>query len=925
MRALNLARARLNAGTSVPPVKADTQPDATVGMKPRAAPPTPEPALATDPDPRAEPAVPTGPIGSNTPNVVAKPAEPAPGAGPSPTGDQARPVIGAAAEAPPGEHVPGELANETATATVTASRIGERARLRLPTSTGAGLVSAVAVRRVLVGLMVRALVLIALLVPVALGAGLLPKTIVEKIKRAPEALIDIPLSTDRIPLTSIVRDRTGAALAYVYDQYRLPVRADQISEAMKSAVIAVEDRRFYSDPGVDPLATLRAVLHDSGGGSRQGASTISQQYVKNYLINVVDRGHPVSQQSDRADTLARKLREAQMAIRLDHTMTKNDILTGYLNLVEFSGNVYGVAAAAAAYFHTTAAGLSVPQAALLAGMVNNPNLYNPYVHPQHATDRRNLVLDDMVATGSLTSAQGAQAKASALGVVPGGPTVPGGSCLAAAADAGFFCDYVLSYLRRAGVSTDQLDTGGYTITTTMDPPDSAAIKSAVELNVPTAQPGVANTFALIKPQDGQHQVLAMVANRNLGTAATQGQTSTNIVSEPSNVFGAGSSFKIFTTAAALEQGRVGFTTELANPGSGCFTPPNANRYTHCYPVANDGESYPNPISLQNALASSPNVAFVDLETKVGMSAVLAMAQRLGLRHTLATNLAGTTPITDPANPRSRDPHYNQAQSRYFQNLLSFTLGDSPVSTLEMANVSATLIDGGTWCPPTPILSISDRYGRAVPLAQQPCEQVVSKKLADTLLAGLSQDTKTGTSAAAAAAAGWNRPDIGKTGTTNQSESVTFVGGVNGYAASSMLFADGAHPTELCPGPPVHLGNCGNGAFGGTAAAPPYFQAMNHILGAAPNQPIPGPDPDYLHPTPHPALVPSTIGQSHPAAEHTLTNAGYPSTTAPIASPEPRGQVIAQTPQGNVTAGTPITLYTSTGPIQSPHAPAGSGP
>ncbi|HEX4358880.1 MAG TPA: penicillin-binding protein [Pseudonocardia sp.] len=686
--------------------------------------------------------------------------------------------------------------------------------------------------------------LAAMLSPGAIGLGLLSNKLADSAHGSTAGLSDSRLAADQMPLTTTVLDRTGAPLAYLYDQYRLPATFEQIADSMKAAIISIEDRRFYEEEGIDPLATLRAALHNSSGGSLQGASTITQQYVKNYLINVVDRDDPAAQAADRADTVVRKLREAQLAVQLNRSMPKNDILTGYLNLVEFAGNIYGVGSAAAAYFHTTPAQLTVPQAALLAGMVNNPNLYNPYSHPQQALARRNLVIDAMVSTGALPSSAAEAAKAAPLDVVPNGPTVPGGNCFSAAPDAGFFCDYVVSYLRGAGFTTDQLDTGGYTITTTMDPAAASAMKTAVEQNVPPAQDGVANTFALIKPQDGGHQVVAMVANRNLGTDARAGGTVTNIVANASNVFGAGSSFKIFTTAAALEQGMVGFDSELPNPNSDCFVPEQADRNTKCYPVSNDG-NYADPISLQSALATSPNVAFVNLESKVGTPAVVRMAERLGLRQTMRTNAAGGTPITDPGNPLAKRPQYNEPQSKYYQGLLSFTLGVSPVSTLEMANVAATLMDGGKWCPPSPVVGVTDRSGRRISVAQQPCEQAISTGLADTLLAGLSKDTTAGTSAAAASAARWTRPDIGKTGTTNDSESVAFVGGVNGYGASSMLFADGRHPRTLCPGPPVHLGDCGHGAFGGTVAAPPYFKAMTKILAGQPNRPIPGPDPAYV--------------------------------------------------------------------------------
>jgi membrane peptidoglycan carboxypeptidase len=777
--------------------------------------------------------------------------------------------------------------------------------------------------RFVVGALALGITLAVMVAPAAIGLGLVTNRISDSADRVSADLATARLDTDRIPLITTVLDRTGAPLAYLYDQYRLPARFDQISDAMKAAIISVEDRRFYSDHGLDPLAAVRAVAHNSAGGSLQGASTITQQYVKNYLINVVDRDSPANQQADQADTVARKLREAEMAVRLDRAKSKDDILTGYLNLVEFSGNIYGVGAAAAAYFRTTPAALTVPQAALLAGMVNNPNQYNPYTHPQGATDRRNLVIDAMVSAGSLTPAQAAPAKASPLGVVAGGPLVPGSSCLSAAPDAGFFCGYVVSYLRGRGFSAQELQTGGYTIHTTMDPRASAVSKAAVEHNVPTDQDGVANTFALISPQDGGHQVLAMVANRNLGTNAAVGETSANIVANASNVFGAGSAFKIFTTAAALERGVVGLDSELRNPYSACFTPPLTNRYTHCYPVQNDGTSYPDPISLSTALATSPNVAFVDLERRTGMSSVLDMARRLGLRHSLHTNDAGGAPVRDPDDPRARDPRYNEPQLSYFRNLLSFTLGVSPVSTLEMANVSATLLDNGRWCPPDPVLSVTDKDGRPVPFAQRPCEQVVAPGLAATLRAGLGQDTRIGTSATAANNAHWTRPDIGKTGTTNSSESVAFVGGVDGYAASSMLFADGRRPRELCPGPPVHLGDCGHGAFGGTVAAPPYFDAMNQLLAGVPDQPASVPDPVFRDAGNHGAVVPSVVGAPSGDAERTLTARGYPVQVTSEASRAPAGQVVGQSPAGNVAPGTPITLYASSGqapaiaPTESP--------
>jgi membrane peptidoglycan carboxypeptidase len=671
--------------------------------------------------------------------------------------------------------------------------------------------------------------------PVAMGAGLLSNQVSDSVDG-----ISATLASSEQPLVTTVTDRDGNPIATLFDQYRVPVTYDRIAPTMTAAIVSVEDRRFWSEGGVDPKGMVRAALHDSSGGGTQGGSTITQQYVKNYLINVVDRNNKAAQYADKADTLARKLREAKIAVQLGQSESKEDILTGYLNVVEFTGNVYGVKAAAQAYFHTTPDKLTVPQAAVLAGMVNNPNLYNPYTHPQQALERRNLVIDDMVANRMLAENDAEVAKASPLGVVDNGPDIPSSTCMGAPADAGFFCAYAESYLQQAGFTVDQLDTGGYTIKTTLDPVVSQTVKNAVDANVPTTQDGVANAFAVIRPGQNTHEVLAMVANRDYGTDPARGETSTNIVANASNVFGAGSSFKIFTSAAALESGKAGLDTPLPNQSGQCFVQPGANNHTAPYCVQNDGTNSPDPISLRDGLATSPNVAFVGLESQVGMPAVLDMARRLGLRTTLSTNDAGATP-----DPTSSDPQHSEPQSQYFSNKLSFTLGNSPVSPLEMANVSATLMSGGVWCPPNPILSVTDRYGKAVPVKQQSCEQVVPTGLANTLEAGLSQDTISGTSASAARAAGWSHQDIGKTGTTQESESVAFVGGVDDYAVASMVFADGPHPAEICPGTPVHLGSCGHGAFGGTVAAPPYFHAFSQLLAGRPDTPLPAPDPAYL--------------------------------------------------------------------------------
>jgi membrane peptidoglycan carboxypeptidase len=756
----------------------------------------------------------------------------------------------------------------------------------------------------LLGLCVLAGVLVAgVLFPVAGAAGLISNQASETVDQTSSDLAEVPP-----PLVTNITDSSGATIATLYDQYRLPVATSQINEAMKWALISTEDKRFYQHHGVDWQGTLRAAVSNGAGGDTQGASTLTQQYVKNYLINVVYRNDKVGQAKAQEQSVSRKLKEARIAIQLETKLTKDQILTGYLNIVEFTGSIYGIGAAAQAYFGTTPEKLTVPQAALLAGLVNNPRTFDPWKHPDAAKTRRNLVLDRMVQNQKLDPADAARFKNEPLAVVPDGPQKPAANCTGAAPESGFFCQYVEEYLENAGISLDDLITGGYTIKTTMDSNVARTVRASILKNVPQTPPnapGISQAFSVIQPGNQSHNVLAMVSNRAFGNDISKGEFNHNLVSDPSNTFGGGSSFKIFTSAAALENGTVGLDTSMENPQSGVFPIPGG---TLTYPVENDNNPNEDPVTLQRALAISPNTAFVGLELRTGLPKVVQMAYRLGLRNTLQSNSVGTA-----VNPKNSKPDYSEPQIDFYQNKPSFTLGVSAVSPLEMSNVSATIKSGGVWCPPNPIGSVSDRDGKPISIPQQPCEQVISTGEANTLLAGLSQDTINGTSARAADTAGWTRPDYGKTGTTNESKSVAFVGGVNNYAVASMVFADGSvRPEGICPNYPLKSSEActGHGGFGGPIAGPAYFDAFNQILAGQPDQPLPPPDPEFLQIGDHGPIVPFAIGGKGDDATKSLKAAGYNVTTQNIKNPAPVGTVVGQTPQGLAGPGTTITLYIS---------------
>ncbi|MBV8933298.1 MAG: penicillin-binding protein [Kutzneria sp.] len=758
----------------------------------------------------------------------------------------------------------------------------------------------------LAGLCSLAGVLVAgMMFPVAGAFGMVSNRASDAVDATSTDLVKMPP-----PLVSVMTDRYNQPFAYIYSQYRVDTPSDKISDVMKAAMVAIEDRRFYSHSGVDWAGTVRALLSNqvNGDGNMQGASTITQQYVKNYQVLVTGRNNRLAQEQAQAPTIARKLKEARVALQLEEKLSKDEILTRYLNLVTFAGQVDGIGTASSYFFHTTPDNLTVPQAALLAGVVNNPIEFNPWAHPVKAKERRDKVIDAMVLTGKINQETGDQEKHTELGVVPD-PQMPSSNCVGITPEDGFFCEYALRYLRNAGFTRDQLETGGYTIKTTLDPQIAKTTKASVEKYTPKAANGVANTFVVIRPGQQSHDVLALVANRDYGVNASAGQTLTNLPASVSDNFGTGSIYKVITSTAALEQGKAGINTVLPNPSSACYPVPqlDPNISLPCYPVSNL-PNYPSSLSLQQALATSPNTAFVNLELQTGMPNVLTMASRLGLRESMKTSEAGTAP-----DPNSSDEKRNVPQSRYFLNKPSFTLGDSPLSPMELANVGATLASGGVWCEPNPIDQVLDHSGKPVSVHRQPCEQAVSSAVADSMMDALSQDTITGTTATAAKNAKWTRPMGGKTGTNEENRSVGFLGVLPSYAVSSMVFADGTTPQGICPPmPQVRIG-CANAAFGGTVAAPPFFDAFSQILAGQPVEQLPQLDPNFRDRKNHGPVIPWVVGSAADAGADAIRAAGFNMiTTEDIDSPLPKGTVVGQTPAGLDSTNTMVKLYVSTG-------------
>ncbi|MBM9476279.1 penicillin-binding protein [Nakamurella flavida] len=758
--------------------------------------------------------------------------------------------------------------------------------------------------RLVIGTLLAGALVAGLLLPYTLGLGMASNKVATAVQGAEAAALDEP-----VPLTTTFTDSQGTPIAYVYNQNRVQRPLAGISDYLQKAVVAVEDRRFFTHNGVDWRGTVRALLVNAQGDQGpQGGSTLTQQYVKNYLYLV-----QAKTEAEKADAIAatpiRKLREARMALALEAQLNSKDaILERYLNLVAFGPSTYGAEAASKRYFGVDADQLTLPQAALLAGMVNNPNKFNP-LNPDRIEDakkRRDTVLTLMAQQKWISPQAADEAKAADLGLNP--QTVPNG-CVAApnSETDGFFCTYVTDYLAGVGLDYDTVASAGYTVKTTLDPTVMAAAKAATTSNADPNDPAVAriaNVTAVVQKGEPR-KVAALASNRPFGLNAEAGQTVQKLTTTFAPL-GAGSTFKIFTAAAALEAGWgtnnvVDVPAEYPstiNPGS----------------ITRNAGTFPTRMTIAQALATSPNTAFVNLEESVGLGKVAEMAVRLGMKGYLldagevVPSFAGTG--TD----------YEQQITA--QKIASFTLGVSPVSPLELANVGATIASDGRWCPPTPVDTITDRDGRLVAWNSIPCEEAVPKELARTLAVAMEGDLENvngtkGTAFDAASAAGWNFTAAGKTGTTQTYRSSAFLGFTPQTSASVLVWDYLPQPQSICRDP---LRSCsedealqaGNGMSGGSVPAQTWFSMMNPLVQGAEPQLFAPASSTYITGS-QATQVPNVVGRPLEDATAELTSRGFlVATSSKQGTGAVANVVVGQTPTGNAPAGSTINLTISAG-------------
>jgi membrane peptidoglycan carboxypeptidase len=742
-------------------------------------------------------------------------------------------------------------------------------------------------------------------------------------KSGADDFLDLPANLTVLPLIepSRIVDAQGNEIAtLVGEQYREVVPLSRVPQVMRQAIIDIEDSRFYQHDGLDYKGLIRAYLTNRENGSvTQGGSTLTQQYVKNVLLQSATT--PELRKAATEQTVNRKLREARYALYLEEHLSKDEILDRYLNIAYFGDGAYGIQAAAKRYFNVEVEALTLTQAAVLAGLVKNPTSFNPALHPQAATTRRDLVLDRMHELGHADT--GAWKAAKAAPIQLNQPPHSADPCTDSHAP--FFCAQVRQMLLKdrtfaptEAAAQRLLFNGGLTIRTTLEPVAQSAADSAAKEVVPVGN-RVAAGVATVQPGTGN--VLALAVNRAYGeTADGQAPATTTdfvhtkeIYPTKETSFSPGSTFKTFALAAALEQ-HLPLTTTFMAPQcykSGVFPNPQPK---DCYSNADPNEA--GFFSLTTATWHSVNTYYIQLAEKVGILKIAEMARRLGVTSCRVQE--------QQSNLRPDSPcHEIEGIGRVDG---SSVIGSNEISTLDLATAYATIAARGRRCDPRFILSITQRVGgsdRPLPFSHPAgCQQVLDPQIADTVSAVLQGVITSGT---AAANGQIGRPAAGKTGTAEDFSAASFVGYIP-QLATAVTLADprgpATHTLRNVLGDP-HV-------YGGDFPTQIWARTMTRTI-AGFNLPVqPLPLPDTTQPQVPKKVVPDVRGQTAELAQYFLSTQGFNVTMQPVIDPGPVGIVLGTSPQAGteIALDQPVTLFVSgglTATIQQPGTGQPPGP
>ena len=605
-----------------------------------------------------------------------------------------------------------------------------------------------------------------MLVPVAGPTALVAKSVPSVFNELPGDLQTVAPAEE-----SQLLDSSGAVIAHFYDKQRIVVPSANIADVMKKAIVAIEDKRFYEHNGVDATGIARALVSNLGDSGRQGASTITQQYVRNslaergYLEGDADQVSAATEQ-----TTERKLREMKYALALEKTQSKDEILTGYLNIAPFGPITYGVEAASQRYFSKSASELNYLEAALLAGLVQSPVQYDPLTHPEAAQERRDTVLATMLDQGVITQEEYDEGIATSVDSMLH-PTVSSEGCSGADSSKAYFCDYVLSqFLEDPTFGATRIErerllkTQGITIRTTLDSAKQDAAYASLTNAIPVGDAsGLNDALVSLDPRTGK--VLAMAQNTTYGIES--GQTMANYSADGN--FQVGSTFKVFTLLQWFKEGHSAYeTVGSANTfyPNGSFKCDGRSITTEGYQV-NDLAGKTGTMNVVRATGQSVNQAFVNMASRVDFCSIFETAYDMGVTED------GEVPAPFPAN----------------------ILGSVSSSPLQMASVFATIANSGQQCTPQSIESVTDRNENVLKEFSADCKEVISPDLANKTAALL---TASAGQYYTSTRLGDGRPFAAKSGTTD-GHANTWLTGFTPSLATSVWVGHGDNSSQEVSG------------------------------------------------------------------------------------------------------------------------------
>ncbi|MGW9497017.1 transglycosylase domain-containing protein [Streptomyces prasinus] len=636
----------------------------------------------------------------------------------------------------------------------------------------------------------------------AVGAlGLAAKGSVESFDELPANLKTPPLSQ-----RTTILDAGGGKIATVYSRDRTVVDLKDISPHLQKAIVAIEDSRFYEHGAVDLKGILRAMNRNAqSGGVSQGASTLTQQYVKNVFVEEAgDDPTKVAQATQQ--TIGRKIRELKFAIQVEEELGKKKILENYLNITYFGQQAYGVEAASQRYFSKPAKDLNLQESALIAGLVQSPSRYDPVNDETEATKRRNIVLARMAQVGDISQEQAAEASEAPLGLKV---SKPKNGCITAVDGAGFFCDYVRQVFLKDPVfgktpeeRAKVWNRGGLTIRTTLDSQAQKSLQESVKRHVNKSDE-VATAASVVEPGTGK--ILAMGQSRPYGFGKNETQINLSVDQAMGGGAGyqPGSTFKPIVAAAALEGGMPA-TKTYASPYQMDYPAPvqacEGKTWNESgVPVENENETEVGPYDMKEATAKSVNTYYIEMISDIGICPVTQLAKKMGVE---------------------------RADGNKMLQAPSIALGTQEASPLTMANGYATFASRGMYCTPVAIESISQRVGeksKSLPVPKSTCSRAMSEKTADTintLLRGVVEDG-TGTEAGLG-----SRPSAGKTGTTDFRYAAWFVG-YTPNLAGAVWVGDPEHKRQMVD---ISIGGTWHAkVFGGQVPGPIWRDMMSGAL------------------------------------------------------------------------------------------------